>query len=427
MNHHEYPRSIVGALGVVLALAALLGACSSSGSGPTNASGRTVTSKDATTTTARAPAPKAFEPGDQAFFTIPHPIPAGRHGELLRYQPITKSPEGLKWYRIMYLSTTVAGDPTVETGILTIPDHAAPEGGWRLATHAHGSTGLADDCAPSRTVVSDPGSSAELQVVGRDAAKHGYVVASTDYEGQGGPGRHPFLVGVSEGRSVLDAARAARDFPGLQLPEDLAIVGYSEGGDAALWANQLAAKWTPEFHVVGTFAGAPASEIAALLSQGPMPAVDNPQAVGIVAGLAAVDPKLDGDLDDILAPAGKKLLAVMDRSCTTPKGFQLGKPLLDADPTKTQPWKHLMAQNRPGSVPTDDPVLIIHSREDRNVPIAQSATLLTRMCKAGQVVERRVLPTGSHVAAAVPAYADGFDWLEGLADGTKAVDSCDTD
>ena len=38
----------------------------------------------------------------------------------------------------------------------------------------------------------------------------GYVVAATDYEGLGTPGVHPYLVGESEGRSVLDAARAAR-------------------------------------------------------------------------------------------------------------------------------------------------------------------------------------------------------------------------
>lgn len=401
---------------VVIVLAVLLGACSSSGP-----------SQDATqhaTTTVPRPAPRAFAAGDEAFFTIPEPIPAGTHGDLIRYQPIPQAPKGLRWYRIMYLSTTVGGHPTVVTGIITVPDSPTPTGGWKLATHAHGSTGLADDCAPSRTVVSNPGSSAELQVVGQDAAKHGYVVASTDYEGQGGPGRHPFLVGVSEGRSVLDAARAARQFPGLKLPTTLAIVGYSQGGHAALWANQIAAKWTPEFHITGTVAGAPASEVASLLTDSPTPVVDNAQAVGIVAGLEAAQPSLEGDLTKILAPAGAKLLAVMDASCTAPKSFVEGKPLLTADPTKTQPWERLMAANTPGSVATDDPVLIIHSQQDQNVPIAQSATLLARMCKAGQVVERRVLPTGSHVAAAVPAYADGFDWLAGLATGATPVNSC---
>lgn len=324
----------------------------------------------------------------------------------------------------MYASTTLQGKPTVETGILTVPDRLPPTDGWKLATHAHGSTGLADDCAPSRTIITKPVTAAELTVVGTDAAKHGYVVVSADYEGQGGPGRHPFLVGESEGRSVLDAARAARQFPKLDLPTTVAIVGYSQGGHAALWANQIAAKWTPELHVLGTVAGAPASEVAALITDSTVPILDSSQAVGILGGLEAANPSLQPDLDQILAPAGKALLTQLSKSCTTPPGFSIGSPLLTADPTRTEPWKTLMAENTPGSVATHDPVLIVHSAEDQNVPIAQSATLLHRLCKAGQVVERRVLPTGTHVSAAVPAYAQGFDWLDGLASGKAPVSSC---
>ena len=37
----------------------------------------------------------------------------------------------------------------------------------------------------------------------------GVVVAATDYEGLGTPGPHPYIVGASEGHSVLDAAVAA--------------------------------------------------------------------------------------------------------------------------------------------------------------------------------------------------------------------------
>ena len=40
--------------------------------------------------------------------------------------------------------------------------------------------------------------------------KAGYAVVRTDYEGLGTPGDHPYLIGVSEGRSVLDMVRAAR-------------------------------------------------------------------------------------------------------------------------------------------------------------------------------------------------------------------------
>ena len=40
--------------------------------------------------------------------------------------------------------------------------------------------------------------------------KAGYAVVRTDYDGLGTPGVHQYLVGTSEGRSVLDAVRAAR-------------------------------------------------------------------------------------------------------------------------------------------------------------------------------------------------------------------------
>lgn len=410
----------LGWCAVLVLTVTLAGACSSSGS---TATGRTTTTAP-TSTTAPAPTAKAFTADDTGFATVPDPIPAGTHGDLLRYQPVADAPEGTEWYRIMYLSTTVAGDPTVVTGMLTVPTGDPPEGGWHLATHAHGSTGLADDCAPSHTVLSLPASAAELRVVTTTAAAHGYVVASTDYEGQGGPGRHPFLVGVSEGRAVLDAARAAREFPGLTLPDELAVVGYSQGGHAALWANQIAAEWTPEFHVLGTVAGAPASEVAALIEAQGTPVVDNPQALGIVAGIAAADPSLADDLASILTPDGQATLDAMDRSCAGTGAPTDPGALLTADPTVTEPWKTAMAYNRPGATAGASPVLVFHSREDESVPVDQSLTLLKRLCRAGQMVERRVLDSGSHVAAAVPTYTDGFTWLDGLAGGAEPVSSC---
>ena len=47
----------------------------------------------------------------------------------------------------------------------------------------------------------------------RDMVDRGYVVAATDYPGLGTPGPHPYLVGVSEARAVVDSVRAARTMP----------------------------------------------------------------------------------------------------------------------------------------------------------------------------------------------------------------------
>ena len=40
--------------------------------------------------------------------------------------------------------------------------------------------------------------------------ERGSVVAATDYPGLGTPGTHPYLVGDSEARAVIDFVRAAR-------------------------------------------------------------------------------------------------------------------------------------------------------------------------------------------------------------------------
>src|SRR5271156_2796158 len=42
------------------------------------------------------------------------------------------------------------------------------------------------------------------------------AIAATDYPGLGTPGPHPYLVGDSEARAVIDSVRAARSFPGLE-------------------------------------------------------------------------------------------------------------------------------------------------------------------------------------------------------------------
>jgi hypothetical protein len=67
------------------------------------------------------------------------------------------------------------------------------------------------------------------------------VVAATDYEGLDTPGVHPYLVGLSEGRGVLDAARVTRYFT--RINSTTLIFGHSEGGQAALFAGELAPRY----------------------------------------------------------------------------------------------------------------------------------------------------------------------------------------
>jgi dipeptidyl aminopeptidase/acylaminoacyl peptidase len=133
---------------------------------------------------------------------------------------------------LLYRSSGVTGKRTAVSGTLAVPKGRAPKGGWPLISWAHGTTGIADRCAPSR------GGDAAPPLLER-WLKAGYAIARTDYEGLGTPGDHPYLNGRSEGSALLDAARAARRLD-KRIGKRFLLAGHSQGGQAVLWAASMA-------------------------------------------------------------------------------------------------------------------------------------------------------------------------------------------
>ncbi|CAN5688235.1 lipase family protein [soil metagenome] len=393
-----------------LALAACSGSSPDAADPPSTT--RAAAPPSSTTTTAAA---QELTEGD--FYAEPAALPSGPHGTLVRYQVVSPSIlAGATTYRVMYTSESLEGDRIAVTGTVLVPTAKAPDGGRRVLTVAHGTSGIADECAPSKA----PGG--ELVLFG-DQIADGWLIAATDYEGLGTPGRHPYLVGESEGRSTIDAALAAGQLPGADPGDQLAIAGYSQGGHAALWAGQVAAEWAPDLDLVGTFAGAPATEMAVILAGAP-----DGFKLMMIAGYAAAYPEADPSL--YLTDEGVSKLDVVDQGCVADV-FRAVAGIADAEllrpgGAERGPWATLPPENDPGRVQVDDPILIIHSDQDDTVPVALSALLAKRMCGVGQVVERRVVVGGgTHTGAAPKAYQDAMAWLEQRFDGTvEPVSTC---
>jgi pimeloyl-ACP methyl ester carboxylesterase len=247
------------------------------------------------------PAPAAADvrrgPPGAAFYTPPSPLPGDEHGDpvWVRRQTGPDALDGARSRRLLlYRSTGVNGKPVAVSGTLSLPNGRAPAGGWPVITYGHGTTGNGDACAPTRGYDTDGLVSYPYPLLNR-WLKAGYALVRTDYEGQGTPGVHPFLVGRSEGRSMLDIVRAAIALEP-RLGRRVVIAGHSQGGHAALWAASLAPKWTPELRVRGTVAFAPASHLA---EQGELVrAVTTPSSLSafaaiILRGVEAARPKLD--------------------------------------------------------------------------------------------------------------------------------------
>jgi pimeloyl-ACP methyl ester carboxylesterase len=344
-------------------------------------------------------------------------VPRG-HGTLLNFTRVEGMVRGATSYRIRYASQSRTGKRIEVTGIAVVPNRSTRN--RVVLTAAHGTTGLADACAPSR----HPESS-EASALGSVAVSNNWVLAATDYEGLGTPGRHPYLVGVSEGRSVLDAALAVRQLPRANAGPRTLIAGYSQGGHAALWANELAKQWTPSLRVLGTFAGAPATEIDRILAAGRSYSIQ-PFILGIVGGYAAAYPKANPAR--YLTAAGIKRIDVVDTTCLGDLGRLSGaitpeRLVVATGPTDPE-WQALGRANNPGARTGASPVLIVHSDQDDVVPIELSAVLHDRMCAAGQVVERRVIHAGGHTAAVLSAFLAANAWLKGRVQGEPAQDDC---
>ncbi|MEU0868769.1 lipase family protein [Nocardia brasiliensis] len=154
-------------------------------------------------------------------------------------------------YRIHYRSIGYDGARRTIGGSVFVPTGAAPPGGWPVVGYAHGTCGLADTTAPSRAGLSK----LERLHVGAWLSA-GWAVAATDYEGLATPGPHPYLNGEAVFDDVIDAVRAAH---GLAHPLSTAwiVVGFSQGGHAALFTAIAATSYAPELDFRGTVALAP--------------------------------------------------------------------------------------------------------------------------------------------------------------------------
>ena len=109
------------------------------------------------------------------------------------------APAGAQAYRVLYRSVGMHGEPIAVSGVIVVPPGPAPVGGRPIVAWAHPTTGVVPHCAPSLAIF------VFQQMAGlRQLIEQGAVVAATDYPGLGTAGPHPYLVGDSEARAVIE-------------------------------------------------------------------------------------------------------------------------------------------------------------------------------------------------------------------------------
>jgi len=401
------------AVALSVALALTSAACSDSGTSASPAP--TTSTAGISSSVPTGPAPIEVTSDDE-LYAVPSPIPDLEHGRLIRYQRVAEGyAGGGPTYRVMYSSRSLSDQPVVVTGTVHLPAGPAPEGGWPTVTWGHGTTGTADSCAVSKGL--RYASAAEPMI------EQGYVIASTDYEGLGSPGLHPYLVGPSEGRGMLDIVRAAMELPDVSLDGRIAAWGHSQGGHAAAFAHGLAATWTPELHLVGTVAIAPPAQMRAII-----PAVASAPnkafAVMNIAGMAAAHPDLD--LNVLMTPEAIAKLGVLETGCgpAVDAAFVDVNPLLQPGAADSPALQKYLDASEPGTLRAEAPVLIVAGDADTTVPPVLNVTLKRNWCAIGQNTTRWLVPGATH-STVLGATPHMIAWTVARFAGTTATNGCD--
>jgi pimeloyl-ACP methyl ester carboxylesterase len=354
-------------------------------------------------------------------FYSPKQLPAGPHGTLIWERPFTgvAALKGATNYLVLYKQVGVDGKMVPVSGIVSVPKGKAPKQGFPVITYAHGTTGIADSCAPSRDT--GPSSGADEADTGiapllDSWIKDGYAVVRTDYEGLGTPGAHPYLIGHSEGYGVLDIVLAARQLDP-SLSNRIVISGHSQGGQAALWAASLAPKYTPSLKLLGTLAFAPQSHTAAeasFLKTVSTPAL-TPLAGMILRGIDVADPSLH--ISSLLTPAGAALYPQTLTKCldqlesTSSLG---GLPLnqLVSQSANLAPAIKDIAANDPDNLKLKGSVLIEQGLADTTVLPAFDQELSQQLAKNGAKVAYHTWPGATHGGVLISAAKDATAFLK---------------
>ena len=351
--------------------------------------------------------------------TIAEALPADIDaGGLLDSERLDDPGPAAEAWRIRYRSVSVEGRPVEVTGMVARPSSPPPPGGYPILAWAHGTTGVADDCAPSRW------GAGILRTV-QSFLDAGFVVAATDYEGLGTPGVHPYLVSISEGRSVLDSARAARQVVD-EVSERLIVMGHSQGGHAALATAEIAGEWSPELELAGTISVAPAANLVNIVPIGLLHADAFGFGAMIVAGWA--DAYSDLEAADVLTDAGLEVVEIAEQRCVVDVFEAVAGRPIDAfvrrTPSELPEWRRRIEENTIHPDRVAGPVLVVQGEEDLVIPARLTEPLTEELCEAGVAVRYAAYPGEGHGSVLIAAADDMVTWARDRIAGETPVPTC---
>jgi len=377
--------------------------------------------------------PHSLEPPFAGATQLPPPdLTNDGPGSLVEVKPLDPSEQftdaGVTAVRVVYRSTSTAGQPVEVSGVVAVPAGKAPKGGWPIIAFGHSLTGVAQNCAPSLARGLGGYASAMTVMLNR-----GYLVMMPDYAGLGVPGRqHAPLDWVALGNNMIDGVRAARRV----LPDasvNWAAYGSGQGGLAA-WASAIrAADYGTGLNLVGAVALSPYADLAALADAASNGKLSQNQYRLLMVILQGLSQELPGfDLNAYRSGTARDHWDLLT-SCAPPDPAEAQKLASQLRPEDLRPRdaaaaaalrNTLSTLALPGNSPAPPaPVLVVYGTDDPLVPQAGVAAAVKQACAKGDpiVVNRRIGDTTTTNELVIQT---SLSWLRARFDGQRPADIC---
>ncbi|MEU4220357.1 lipase family protein [Actinoplanes sp. NPDC026623] len=307
--------------------------------------------------------------------------------------------------RIEYVSTDLTGASITATGLVITPKRKS----LRTVAWGHGTTGLADQCAPSNHYdVFWP----EARAAVAELLKRGWTVAAADYPGLGTPAPHPYLVGGTTARTIIDSVKAARNLDSA-LTVQYAVDGHSQGGQGALFAGQLASSYDGDLELRAVSAIAPVSNVDLLA-----PVIPGTPGQGYLVmalyGLNAVEPGFDPFT--VLARPAQEKVPVLQSGCLLEildaYAPLTARQLLNGGSLPPPVVRKLAQYDNPAQSAPSAPILIVQGTADEAVPYQITAgPLLNQLNAYNQPVTFVPLEGETHDGAVFASTTLVADWI----------------
>jgi alpha-beta hydrolase superfamily lysophospholipase len=334
----------------------------------------------------------------------------GAPGQIVRQEPLGVTVNGGTGTRVLYRTQRADGSYTFSSGMVFVPDGSIGGSSRPVVAWAHGTLGLGDACAPSRTA--NP--AASIAWVSTMLQK-GWVVTATDYAGFGTAGTQGYLVGDDESHDVLNSVRAARSLAGSRAGTTFAIWGHSQGGNSALFGASQAAAYAPELRLVGTVASAPAAELLPLLNEQYGTVADWVIGPLLATAWPAANPRLQAAA--ILTAGGRNNYRRIANHCIVQSTIAglirnvLGQKFFSTNPIAVPAWRAMAQQQSAPILTPNQPLLVIESKADKVVLPNTTALYIQTACRANSNLSSLWIDKTPHQKIPEATAGNVINWL----------------